>query len=63
MARYPISHNAGKHLGVYFEEILKFHIPPSRRVPLVALLEVKNNIDYPMIVEALRFYKALIKME
>ena len=23
IARYPISHNAGKQLGVYFEEILK----------------------------------------
>ena len=30
MARYPISHNAGKQLGVYFEEILNFHIPPSK---------------------------------
>ena len=29
MARYPISHNASKQLGAYFEEILKFHIPPS----------------------------------
>jgi len=31
MARYPISHNAGKQLGEYFEEILTFHIPPSTK--------------------------------
>ncbi len=29
MARYPLSHNAGKNLGEYFSEILAFHIPPS----------------------------------
>ena len=30
MARYPISHNAGKQLGEFFEEVLKFHISPSK---------------------------------
>lgn len=30
MARYPISHNAGKNLGEYFYDILTFHIPPSK---------------------------------
>ena len=30
MARYPISHNAGKQLGKFFNEILTFHIPPSK---------------------------------
>jgi len=30
MAKYPISHNGGKNLGDYFEEILDFHIPPSK---------------------------------
>jgi len=30
MAKYPLSHNAGKTLGEYFAEILAFHIPPSK---------------------------------
>lgn len=30
MARYPISHNGNKQLGVYFKEILTFHIPLSK---------------------------------
>lgn len=30
MARYPISHNAGKKLGEYFQEILSLHVPPSK---------------------------------
>jgi len=30
MARYPLSHNAGKNHGEYFSEILTFHIPPSK---------------------------------
>jgi DNA modification methylase len=29
LAKYPISHNAGKTLGEFFKEILTFHIPPS----------------------------------
>ena len=32
MACYPISHNGGKSLGDYFEEILTFHVPPSKEV-------------------------------
>lgn len=31
MARYPISHNAGKKLSEYFREILTFHIPLSKK--------------------------------
>ncbi|MEM2615807.1 MAG: hypothetical protein QXO44_03575 [Thermoplasmatales archaeon] len=30
MTKYPISHNGNKKLGDFFEEILSFHIPPSR---------------------------------
>jgi hypothetical protein len=30
MAKYPISHNGKKKLGVFFKEILMFHIPPSK---------------------------------
>ena len=30
MAKYPLSHNAGKKLGEYFYDILNFHIPPSK---------------------------------
>jgi hypothetical protein len=30
MARYPLSHNAGKTHGKYFADILTFHIPPSQ---------------------------------
>ena len=29
MAKYPLSHNAGKNHGEYFYDILTFHIPPS----------------------------------
>ena len=29
LAKYPISHNAGKTLGEFFESILTFHVPPS----------------------------------
>ena len=29
MARYPLSHNAGKKHAAYFEQILSFHVPPS----------------------------------
>ena len=31
MARYPISHNGGKQLSVFFDEVLSFHIPPSKK--------------------------------
>jgi len=30
MAKYPISHNAGKKLGEFFHNLLVFHIPPSK---------------------------------
>lgn len=30
MGKYPISHNGSKKLGEFFEEILTFHIPPSK---------------------------------
>ena len=30
MAKYPISHSGSKKLGEFFEEILTFHIPPSK---------------------------------
>ena len=30
MAKYPLSHNAGKNHGKYFADILNFHIPPSK---------------------------------
>lgn len=30
MAKYPISHNGKKKLGEFFEEVLTFHIPPSK---------------------------------
>ena len=30
MAKYPISHNGSKKLGEFFEQILTFHIPPSK---------------------------------
>jgi hypothetical protein len=30
MAKYPISHNGKKKLGVFFKEILAFHIPPFK---------------------------------
>lgn len=30
LAKYPISHNGSKKLGEFFEQILAFHIPPSK---------------------------------
>ena len=30
MAKYPISHNGNKQLGLYFKEIMILHIPPSK---------------------------------
>jgi hypothetical protein len=30
LAKYPISHNGSKKLGEFFEQILTFHIPPSK---------------------------------
>jgi hypothetical protein len=35
MARYPISHNGGKQLGDYFEEILDFHVPASENIRIL----------------------------
>jgi hypothetical protein len=41
VARYPISHNGGKQLGEYFQEILTFHIPPSKEK---SILDGKNGL-------------------
>jgi len=35
LAKYPLSHNAGKPLGPYFLDILTFHIPPSNEKVLL----------------------------
>ena len=35
MARYPISHNANKQLGEYANEIITFHIPPSKKTKIL----------------------------
>lgn len=35
MAKYPLSHNAGKSLGEYFFDILTFHIPPTKDMVLL----------------------------
>ena len=35
MAKYPLSHNAGKNLGEYFYDILTFHIPPSQDIRIL----------------------------
>lgn len=35
MPKYPLSHNAGKTLGEFFNELLTFHLPPSKDVVIL----------------------------